>query len=592
MTRPIDTARLIALAAFAAAIALLFAARWEALAAFSFADPDDVLRLVQVRDLIGGQGWFDVGQARIDPPGGGDMHWSRLIDAPIAALILFARPLVGGHGAELFAVTAWPFALLTGTAILLQRLGRLLESPLLGAATLIVFALAPLSLMQFAPTRIDHHGAQALLALAALGALLGLRDWRGGALAGLALAAHANISIEALPYMLLFGGVLALDWLRAGRSDHAAGQRLASYVATLALAGTALLAATHGGRVLFGSYCDALSAPYAAALLVAAPGVAVAVMLGSRLGWPMRLLLLALAGAAALAALGLVAPKCLGGPFEALPPRVAELWYANVREGVPVWRQDRDLMLASVLPSLVGLAGLLLGWRRSDGEARHRWARLLLIAGGAVLLSLMLMRAVYVAHLFVAPGIALLFLAAWRRARALASPALRILATVATLLVLPAPLAAAALALGKIGSAGAAAPVKGAGLSEQCPDARSLAPLAALPAQTIFAPLDIGPDILLATPHSVIATGHHRNAAAMDRVINAYLADPATALRLIRETPATLIVLCPRLPEIDVYRKRAPQGLAARLVGGRAPDWAEPLPQPKGSQIKAWRIRS
>ena len=63
---------------------------------FDAMSTDDAMRLVEVRDLIAGQGWFDLTQYRLDPPGL-PMHWSRVIDAPLAAIILMLRPLVG-HG--------------------------------------------------------------------------------------------------------------------------------------------------------------------------------------------------------------------------------------------------------------------------------------------------------------------------------------------------------------------------------------------------------------------------------------------------------------------------------------------------------------
>ena len=56
-------------------------------------DSDSLLRLVEIRDLLGGQGWFDLHQYRMGADGGFVMHWSRLIDAPIAALILLASML-------------------------------------------------------------------------------------------------------------------------------------------------------------------------------------------------------------------------------------------------------------------------------------------------------------------------------------------------------------------------------------------------------------------------------------------------------------------------------------------------------------------
>ncbi len=49
---------------------------------------DDTMRLVQVRALLDGAGWYGLHEARLDPPNGLDSHWSRFVDAPIAALIL------------------------------------------------------------------------------------------------------------------------------------------------------------------------------------------------------------------------------------------------------------------------------------------------------------------------------------------------------------------------------------------------------------------------------------------------------------------------------------------------------------------------
>src|ERR1700722_20823990 len=80
-------------------IALLFLATSVTLAlpaihggVFDALSTDDAMRLVEVRDLIGGQGWFDLFQYRLDPPGT-SMHWSRLIYAPLAAVILLLKPL-------------------------------------------------------------------------------------------------------------------------------------------------------------------------------------------------------------------------------------------------------------------------------------------------------------------------------------------------------------------------------------------------------------------------------------------------------------------------------------------------------------------
>ena len=88
----------------------LVIAHWPDIMALSLSDADDNLRLMQVRALLAGQGWFDLTQYRLDPPRGADLHWSRLVDLPIATIILVAQPFVGTGTAEKLAVAVAPLA--------------------------------------------------------------------------------------------------------------------------------------------------------------------------------------------------------------------------------------------------------------------------------------------------------------------------------------------------------------------------------------------------------------------------------------------------------------------------------------------------
>ena len=63
-------------------VMLVLLASASRLIEWRFPDPDDILRLVQVRDLLAGQGWFDLDQHRIDPLRNVPMHWSRLAGCP------------------------------------------------------------------------------------------------------------------------------------------------------------------------------------------------------------------------------------------------------------------------------------------------------------------------------------------------------------------------------------------------------------------------------------------------------------------------------------------------------------------------------
>src|SRR5437763_4135864 len=93
---------------------------------FGLPDTDDNMRIMQVRALLHGQGWYDLRQHRLNPPIGANIHWSRLVDLPIAGLILGLRPLLGGPGAERWAVAIAPLLpyllLLIAIALTTRRL--------------------------------------------------------------------------------------------------------------------------------------------------------------------------------------------------------------------------------------------------------------------------------------------------------------------------------------------------------------------------------------------------------------------------------------------------------------------------------------
>ena len=101
--------------------------RWGAIQGFALGDTDDNLRLAQVRALLGGQDWYDLYQHRLDPAhGGANIHWSRLVDLPLAGLMLLLRPLVGAADAERWAVAIAPLLaflpMLVGLALVTRRL--------------------------------------------------------------------------------------------------------------------------------------------------------------------------------------------------------------------------------------------------------------------------------------------------------------------------------------------------------------------------------------------------------------------------------------------------------------------------------------
>ena len=71
-------------------------------------DSDDAMRLVLVRDLLGGRGWFDQHVMRLQPPVGVYLHWSRLLDGALAGYELVLRTILPPAAAEWATRATWP----------------------------------------------------------------------------------------------------------------------------------------------------------------------------------------------------------------------------------------------------------------------------------------------------------------------------------------------------------------------------------------------------------------------------------------------------------------------------------------------------
>ncbi len=574
----------IVLAWLAVAIVLIIR-QLAAIRGFGLADPDDHLRLVQVRDLIAGQGWFELFQHRINPPEGVATHWSRLVDIPLVAVILLLTPLLGQPHAELAAAVVVPLLTLLCAMALTARIAAKLFDARAAYACCMVWVMAILALAQLQPMRIDHHGWQIVAILVAVNGLLARDSTRGGWIIGLALAAGMSISLELLPVTALFAGVLGLRWLR----DPATSGWLKSMMQALAVGSGAFYIATRGPTAIE-VHCDTISPAYLA-------GFALAALLISAIAAMPRRSALALAGllagAAALTAANylLLAPQCLSGPFAELDPVVRDVWYVNVFEGMPVWKQNLPTMVQMVVPPLAGLLVVLFALRNARGLSRQLLGDYALVLGGAVLIAMLVARFSGVASTLATVPLGFAIAQWLHRARTMRL-AMRLailpLIILALLPGIPVGLAQKALAAPAIKTGAGEARRLGRG----CSLPASLPAMRGLPPSTVFAPFDIGPSLLVHTRHKVIATGHHRASAAMRDVIDAYLADPAKAERIVRAHGASYVVACSDLIEARNYRVFAPKGLMAGLLAGQAPGWLEPVVLPAAAgELKVWKVR-
>src|SRR3954469_23350757 len=246
--------RLLVLLAWLGNCAWLIYSKWSSIHFFALGDTDDNMRMMQVRGLLHGQGWFDLRQYRMNPPLGANIHWSRLVDLPIAGLILALRPFVGGAGAERWAVAIaplLPYLLLLFSLALTAR--RLLGPTAYPLAFLTLFFAGSTNGM-FMPERIDHHGWQLALLALSMSAIADPKRVRGGLTLGISTALSLAIGLEMLIYIAVMGAAMALFWV----ADADERDRLRTYAVSLggATALSFLCFASYANRA---PVCDALS---------------------------------------------------------------------------------------------------------------------------------------------------------------------------------------------------------------------------------------------------------------------------------------------------------------------------------------------
>lgn len=566
-----------------------------AIAAMKFPDPDDVLRLLQVRDWLAGQNWYDVTQYRMNPPEGGPMHWSRIVDLPLALVILITAPIVGNQSAEIIALILVPMLTLFCVMWLIARLtGRIAGREAALLACFLIVMIVPV-VHQIRPMRIDHHGWQIALALLSLTGLIDNNQRRGGLVIGLSLAAWLSISMEGLPLAAAFMGYCALSWLIDAQQRH----RLATAMAALAGGTAVLFAATRlGSSDAMVQYCDALSPAH-----IAVFGLGAA-MLGllARINLRNKAMLIggfALTGIAAIALLASVAPQCASGAFSELDPLVREFWYIRVSEGLPLWEQTSGVIAQIVAVPLLAMIGAWRHWRNqaADKRALSIWllsvhGRLTIMTLAALSVAILVERASAVASVYALPVAAALLINWLHTIRAMPNPLRRIAATLGMfLLVAPGLVIAPASALVSKRAAKIERVTDNIRKAETCNFYDNLALLNQLPVSDFMTPLDTGPGIAHATHHRIVATGHHRNDRAMRDIILFFSSTQAQARAIAQQRDIEYIAYCDGVAEPMLYAHKSPAGLMAQLQRGDTPIWLAPVEIPGTQGLNIWRVR-
>lgn len=556
----------------------------------SHGDNDSLLRLVQVRDLLGGQYWYDLHQYRMGLDGGFVMHWSRVVDAPIAAIILVAASLTGSVPmGETIALVAWPLFLMACALVLMLRIARTIGGDWAVLPTVTIGGAALFFVGVFAPGAIDHHNVQLVLTLAVVLGLVTGATFASGLLAGLSCALMLAVGVETLPYVAVAGLTAAAALLACGHKGAAPARGFGIGFATAG-------AAAFFGTIPFDGWltvqCDAYSAPQFTIAVLAGAGLATISAAGQlRSTFARRLLSLAALGIAVGTVAILFFPQCLAEPLADLDPELQRFWLSAVTEAQPVWSvvtRNPAMAASYYVTPLLGLIVLGLRiWKEGPKPA--------VLVVGAFLATAFAVSLWQVRGSMFAIPLATIPLASWvgdwrRRVAASSANGSTLKMTLAWLVSLNVAWSAAANATARA-LGGPVSPAARVSVGT-CDRAVDFAALAAMPATTVLAISNLGAPILASTHHRVLAGPYHRNVAGNLATLKAFMGPPDEAAGIVRANNIGIVVLCRANDETAALANWAPSGFMAALVGANQPNWLEKLPTAENGALEIYRVRN
>lgn len=571
----------------------------------SFQDSDDFLRLHQIRNWMGGQGWFDVSLPRMSLPDGGEMHWSRMVDVPIAGLIwvfdLFTETVI----AERLAAIVWPTILIIACVFVLLAVCEKLFPATKRLLALLFVVTCITSLVEFAPSRIDHHGVQILFYCLTLLGLVNADKWFGHYLVGASIAFSIVIGLDVILLLVFILAWLGIEWVFAIDEK---GRGLMRTGVAMAVASLLLYPLNVAPDNWLAENCDAISIVYLSAILLISLSFFTLASATKFLAFESviktRFVRLAAGAALALASLAILYgayPQCSAGPMSGISPELNAEWLSNIVEAKGLIAYIRELD-----PSWIGIplyllviifAGLIL---MIKGKTPPRflaiWATLVI----CFFLGFVQVRAYRIGLFATVPMSVMIAQYFWdwasKRYHSRLPAAYVATGLVGLLMLSPtwqligkamtAPLLPEAVVQVQVATQEDVQQV----LIEPalCDRQSDYAFLASVPKGNILNGINYGPAILVFTEHSVTGGNYHRNEMAILDIQRFFGSEQDKALEIIKRRNADYVMLCNI--ELDPIKGSLGSKLMGpRLIRGNIPAWLEKI-SPDGSHVLVYRF--
>lgn len=554
--------------------------------------PDDAMRMVRVVDWLDGQAWGDPVQYRLNPPEGVSLPWSRLADLPVAGIVAATQEWVGRENALRLAALIAP-AMLGGAfvglffwvvaAVSLQRHALV---PFTSASALL------LPLTQLMPGRIDHHGLQLVLVVLAIGFLVRSmrhRRWQSAVGVGVVAGCSLAVGLETLPFLMATTVAFGLAWVV--RSDMAVP--FAAFGLAWMTTALLLLPLTVPPTEWVADVCDRMTLVHVAATVAVAVTASVGLALARvqpGTGWTLRLLTGGATATAGLLVLATAFPDCVGGPYAGLSPDV-RYWFDSVREAQSLLELfDRKPGTAIAFASLPVIALGICAARLPRAIRERDLASIAMFVLGLSGLAVMTwqIRGTYGAVLVAAVLLTRLAETIHRRAgridRSILRFFLRLGFSVLCAAVIVCPLLIQRMVSGPVSHTESTE--LHCDLDEVLPALNDADGLGAS-RQTIAAPIDLGPQILLLTRHAVLAAPYHRNVEGLVANRRIFAGVEAEALVAIAANDVDAVVFCPKFAGLGGETDHE-GSLDDRLAVSKPPAWLVPVQQTPG--ISLYRV--
>ncbi|AZO73543.1 MULTISPECIES: GtrA family protein [unclassified Mesorhizobium] len=554
------------------------------------ADNDSMMRLVEVRDLLAGQSWFDLHQYRMGLTGGFVMHWSRLVDTPIALIIMAFHALgAGTAAAERAAQIIWPLFLYGLTIFVILRASRRFADADVAMPSLVLATAALFFLGIFNPGTLDHHNVQLLLTAASLWLLMEAPFWRPAAfLSGLCAGLTLAVGMETAPYVAALGACAAALFI----VDERERQTARGFGLGFAAIASVVLVATIPPAAWGVAQCDAFSAFQFVIAALSGFGLAAIAGLSGQSTARTRFFLMSALALAITAVAIVFFPQCLASPYAGMDERIRTYWLNDVVEAQPflsVAVNQPKLMAARYVTPFIAilLIGLQLRSRRLRRE--EALAAMLLIVAFAVSLWQVRSSTFSVA-------LAVLPLSTWVariRLQANAAQSWRVSTRIAAawLVSLNATWAGVAVAAQAVVQKVPREVNSDADHALTCGKAADFSQLAAMPATTVLASSNLGSAVLLFTGHRALAGPYHRNVGGNLAMLDAFMGTPDAARAIVEREHVGLVAICRGNSEELSLAAEAPTGLAGRLLKRDVPDWLELDGATADKPVEIYRVR-